>query len=80
MDYSEMNEDTGDEFDNGGPGKFIMLDGHSGTGKKMDTKNLVYLVNACRRFTGDGLNTLQFTIEKKCEYKTGAYYQCKVSL
>ena len=21
MDYSQMNEDTGDEFDNGGPGK-----------------------------------------------------------
>ena len=41
-----MNEDTGDEFDNGGPVKFIMLDGHTGTGKKMDTKNLVYtLVN-----------------------------------
>ena len=46
MTYSQMNEDTGDEFDNGGPVKFIMLDGHTGTGKKMDTKNLVYtLVN-----------------------------------
>ena len=52
----------------------------SGTGKKMDTRNLVYLVNACRRFTGDGLNTLQFTVEEKCKYQVGAYYQCKVNL
>ena len=35
----------------------------------MDTRNLVYLVNACRRFTGDGLNTLQFTIEKNVNIK-----------
>jgi LysM repeat protein len=79
-DYTDMNEDTSDEFDEGGPGKYVMLDGHSGTGKKMDTRNLVYLVNACRRFTGDGLNTLQFTVEEKCKYQVGAYYQCKVNL
>ena len=58
-----MNSIMGDQVSH------IMLDGHSGTGKKMDTRNLVYLVNACRRFTGDGLNTLQFTIEKNVNIK-----------
>ena len=76
VDYAGLDQS---QFDST-PGHFVMIDGHSGTGKRMDTQNLKYLVHACRRFAGEGLTTLNFTVNEACVYTPGAYYHCRVAL
>jgi LysM repeat protein len=80
VDYDGGLVPVGNEEEAGKPGHFVMIDGHSGTGKQMDSRNLVHLVNACKRFAGDGLSTLDFNAKEPCKYATGAFAHCQVEL